>query len=184
MNLRRLGVGAVAAAVFVAGLWSGIGSAGWLDADAQAVKLTATLGTAKEVPRPTGVSARAGGSFVAQLTRKGTGGTLSWRLTFRRLSGAATGAHVHLARPGRAGPVAVGLCGPCRSGVRGKAKLNARTVAALLRGGAYVNVHTARNTAGEIRGQIRKGGAGLPTTTGTGTTTTTTTTTPPTDPYP
>jgi hypothetical protein len=62
--------------------------------------------------------------------------------------------------------------------------LNARTVTALLGGGAYVNVHTAKNAAGEIRGQIRKGGKpvqppGGGTTTGT---TTTTYTEPP--PYP
>jgi len=184
MYLRKLGIGSAAAAVFAAGLWSGIGSAGWLGAHAQAVGLTATLGAAKEVPKPTGVGGRARGSFAAGLTRKGTGGTLSWRLTFRGLTGRASAAHIHLAKPGVAGPVAVPLCGPCRSGVRGTAKVKARTVTALLRGGAYVNVHTAKNPAGEIRGQIRKGGKALPlpTTPTTTTTTTTTTTEPP--PYP
>lgn len=158
MNLSRLGIGVVAVAVFATGLWSGIGSAGWLSTNAKAVGLTATLGAAKEVPKPKGVRATAGGSFAAGLTRKGTGGTLSWRLAFHGLTGKAASAHVHLARPGKAGAVAVPLCGPCRSGARGTAKLNARTVAALLGGGAYVNVHTAKNLAGEIRGQIRMGG--------------------------
>jgi hypothetical protein len=183
MNLRKLGIGAATAAVFAAGLWSGIGTAGWLGADAQAVGLTAALGAAKEVPKPTGVGAGAGGTFGAGLTRIGARGTLSWRLTFRGLTGRASGAHIHLAKAGVAGPVAVPLCGPCRSGVRGTAKVNARTVTALLGGGAYVNVHTAKNPAGEIRGQIRKGGKALtpPTTTTTTTTGTTTTTT---DPYP
>jgi hypothetical protein len=173
----------VTIAVFAAGLWSGIGSAGWLSADARAVGLTATLEAAKEVPKPTGVSANAGGSFSAGLIRKGTGGTISWRLTFHGLTGKATAAHIHLAKPGKPGPVAVPLCGPCRSGTRGTAKVNARTVAGLLGGGAYVNVHTAKNPAGEIRGQIRQGGTALPPPTAT--TTTTTTTTPyPSDPYP
>jgi hypothetical protein len=182
MNLRRLGIGAVTAALFATGLWSGIGSARWLSTDAEAVGLTATLSAAKEVPKPKGVSANARGSFAAGLTRKGARGTLSWRLTFRGLTGKATAAHIHLAKPGRAGPVVAPLCGPCRSGVRGRAKVNARTVRALLNGGAYVNVHTAKNPAGEIRGQIRKGGDTLPPPT---TTTTTTTTTPyPKDPYP
>ena len=55
---------------------------------------------------------------------------------------------------GRAGPVAVALCGPCRSGVRKTVTLQPSVVAALEAGRAYVNVHTARNPAGEIRGQI------------------------------
>jgi hypothetical protein len=175
MSLRKLGIGVVTAAVFATGLWSGIGSAGWLSTD-QAVGLTATLGAAKEVPKPVGVSANARGTFAAGLTRKGTGGTLSWRLTFRGLTGKATAAHIHLAKAGKAGPVAVPLCGPCRSGARGSAKVKARTVTALLGGGAYVNVHTAKNPAGEIRGQVRKGGNALPSPTTTTTTPTTTTT--------
>jgi hypothetical protein len=182
MNLRKLGIGAVTAAVFAAGLWAGIGSAGWLG-DAQAVGLTAKLGASGEVPKPKGVRGSAGGSFTAGLTRKGSGGTLSWRLTFRNLTGRASAAHIHLAKPGVAGRVAVPLCGPCRSGARGTAKASARTVSALLRGGAYVNVHTAKNPAGEIRGQIRKGGKALPPPTGTTTTTTTTTYVEP-PPYP
>lgn len=182
MKLRRLGIGVVTVAVFATGLWSGIGSAGWLSTDAEPMGLTAALGSAKEVPKPTGVGANARGTFVAGLTRQGAGGTLAWRMTFRGLTGKAGSAHVHLGKAGRAGPVAVPLCGPCRSGGRGTAKLNARTVKALLNGGAYVNVHTSKNPAGEIRGQVKKGGKAppLPGTT-TGTTTTTTTTT---DPYP
>jgi len=53
-------------------------------------------------------------------------------------------------------------------------------VQALLTGGAYVNVHTARNPAGEIRGQIRAGSTVPPPST----TTTTTTSTGGDDPYP
>jgi hypothetical protein len=181
MKLRTIGVVIATTAVFAAGLWAGIGTAGW-GADAQAVGLTATLSAAKEVPKPTGVRTNARGTFSAGLTRTGTRGTLSWRLTFRGLTGAAGAAHIHLARPGVAGPVAVPLCGPCRSGVRGTAKLKARTVAALLAGRAYVNVHTTKNPAGEIRGQIRKGGTPVAPPGGTTTTTTTTTYEPP--PYP
>lgn len=158
MNVKRLGIGVVAVAVLATGLWSGIGSAGWLGTNAKAVALTSTLGAAKEVPKPTGVSANARGTFTAGLTRTGARGTLSWRLTFGGLTGKAAAAHVHLGKAGKAGVVAVPLCGPCRSGARGTAKVNARTIAALLGGGAYVNVHTKTNPAGEIRGQIRKGG--------------------------
>jgi CHRD domain len=186
MKLRKLGIGVITTAVFAAGLWAGIGSAGWLgaEADAQAIGLKSTLGAAKEVPKPTGVRAGAGGTFAAGLTRQGARGTLTWKLTFRNLTGRAAAAHVHLGKPGVAGPVAVGLCGPCRSGAKGTAKVNARTVTALLRGGAYVNVHTGKNPAGEIRGQVQKGGKPPSGGGTTGTTTTTTTYEPPTDPYP
>jgi hypothetical protein len=182
MKLRTIGGGIATTAVFAAGLWVGIATAGW-DADAQAVGLTASLSAAKEVPKPTGVGGNARGTFTAGLTRKGSGGTLSWRLTFRGLTGAAGAAHIHRAKPGVAGPVVVALCGPCRSGVRGTARLKARTVTALLTGGAYVNVHTAKNPAGEIRGQIRKGGRPVPPPGDTTTTTTTATDTEP-PPYP
>jgi len=173
---------AVAAAVFAAGLWAGIGTAGGQErVAAEAVRLTAALDPRPEIPRPTGVRADAAGRFVATLERKGAAGTLTWRLTFRELSGRVSAAHVHLGERGRPGPVAFALCGPCRSGAHGSAKARAGTVRALLTSGAYVNVHTARNPAGEIRGQIRAGSTVPPPPT---TTTTTTTTDPGGDPYP
>jgi hypothetical protein len=81
---------------------------------------------------------------------------LSWKLTFQGLTGKATASHIHVGVRGRAGGVKVSLCGPCRTGVRGSARVDAKTISALLAGTAYVNVHTAKNAAGEIRGQIAK----------------------------
>jgi CHRD domain len=112
-----------------------------------------TLSSRQEVPRPTGAVGRATGTFTGTVTR-GEETTLNWRLTFARLTGRATAAHIHVARRGRAGPVAVALCGPCRSGVRRTVTLQRSVITALEAGRAYVNVHTARNPAGEIRGQI------------------------------
>lgn len=178
MHLQKPAIGVVAVAVFATGVWAGIGSGAWLNTDAEPIALTATLSAGEEVPKPKGVSAKAGGSFAAGLTRKGAGGTLSWRLTFRGLTGKAVAAHVHLGKRGKAGPVAVALCGPCRSGARGSAKVKARTAAALLGRTAYVNVHTVKNPPGEIRGPVKVGGkAPLPPTTTTTTDSTTTTTT-------
>jgi hypothetical protein len=114
-----------------------------------AVKLTARLDAAQETPAPR-AAARGAGLFTATLA----GRSLTWRLTFSRLSGRALAAHVHLGRQRVAGPVVVPLCGPCRSGAHGKATVTARVRSALLSRGAYVNVHTARNPGGEIRGQI------------------------------
>ena len=179
-ELRGIIWSAAAAGVLAAGLGAGLGIAGGeASMAAQAVRLTASLDTRQEVPDPKGEIARAGGSFVATLERRGTAGTLTWRLTFRELSGKATAAHVHLAKRGRTGPVALTLCGPCRSGAHGSVRARAGTVQALLTSGAYVNVHTARNPAGEIRGQIRAGSTVPPPPT-----TTTTTTTDVDDPYP
>ena len=59
-----------------------------------------------------------------------------------------------LSAPRAAGPVAVALCGPCRNGAAGRRTVTGSILAALEAGRAYVNVHTPRNPAGEIRAQI------------------------------
>lgn len=118
-------------------------------------KITTALNARQERPRPQGNVARARGTFTATVTKAGNTGSLAWRLRFSGLTGPAVAAHVHIGKPGVAGPVAVPLCGPCRNGGRGTARLNARALAALEAGRAYVNVHTRTNAGGEIRGQIR-----------------------------
>jgi CHRD domain len=117
-----------------------------------ATKFITKLNARSETPRPKG-AALGTGLFTASMT----GSLLSWRLSFSRLTGKALAAHIHLGRPGVAGPVAVPLCGPCVSGVHKTSKLTSRVKAALLSGRAYVNVHTAKNPAGEIRGQVAGG---------------------------
>jgi hypothetical protein len=104
---------------------------------------------AQETPAPK-AAARGSGLFTAALS----GRSLTWRLTFARLSGKAVAAHIHLGRQGIAGPVAVPLCGPCVSGVHRTVRVTPKLRAALLAGTAYVNVHTPRNPRGEIRGQV------------------------------
>jgi hypothetical protein len=137
-----VGAAVAAAGLFAAGL--GLAASG-----SSSTKLSARLAARSETPHPKGASL-AIGAFTATLT----GSSLSWRLTFSRLTGKALAAHVHLGRPGVAGPVAVPLCGPCVSGVHGTKRLTAKVRSALMSGRAYVNVHTARNPAGEIRGQV------------------------------
>ena len=139
-----------AVGLFVTGL--GLGATG-----STATKLTAKLGARHETPASKG-AARATGVFTATLS----GRSLTWRLSFSGLTGKALAAHIHLGKPGVAGPVAVPLCGPCASGAYGKVTVTAKVRTALLGGGAYVNVHTARNAAGEIRGQVT-GGKAIPT---------------------
>jgi len=48
----------------------------------------------------------------------------------------------------------VPLCGPCQSPASGTANVSASVLEAMQTGGTYVNVHTAANAPGEIRGQL------------------------------
>jgi hypothetical protein len=126
-----------------------VGATGAMPAKTMALK--APLNVGQEVPKPMG-AAGATGMFTATLSGNGT---LKWKLTFRRLTGAAGAAHVHIGRPGKAGPVAVALCGPCTSGKGGTVKVPRKYWAGVNSGGAYVNVHTEKNEGGEIRGQLK-----------------------------
>ena len=116
------------------------------------LKLDAKLNARQEVPHPKGALGKATGSFKATLN----GRTLKWRLTFSHLSGRAISAHIHLAKPGKAGPVMVALCAPCSALKSGTAKLTQAQVTASKNGRTYVNVHTKKNPNGEIRGQIAR----------------------------
>jgi hypothetical protein len=117
------------------------------------LSLRATLGSRAEVPRPRG-AASAAGVFTATVTERRGRATIRWTLTFRKLSGPAVAAHIHRGAPGVAGPVVVPLCGPCRNGQNGRRVVD-EDVARPFGAGYYVNVHTARNPAGEIRGQLK-----------------------------
>jgi len=108
----------------------------------------------QEVPKPKGNVKRAAGTFTATVTKTGTTGKITWRLAYSRLTGRATAAHIHNGVRGKAGPVIVPLCTPCRNGARGTANVSAAVLSALEAGRAYVNIHTRKNPAGEIRGQI------------------------------
>ena len=115
--------------------------------------VSATLRKTAEVPRPKGATF-ARGTFSGKYVEHGKTATLTWKLTFSRLTGKAVAAHIHAGKRGVAGPVIVPLCGPCRNGQVGKVTITEATISKLESGAAYVNVHTAKNAAGEIRGQI------------------------------
>ena len=114
----------------------------------------ATLTKRAEVPKPTAVPAAAKGAFTATVVESASGVSLRWKLTFSRLSGKVAAAHIHRGKPGLAGPVLVGLCGPCTSGKSGRIAITKAVSELLERGRAYVNVHTAKNAKGELRGQV------------------------------
>src|SRR5262245_12418672 len=118
--------------------------------------LGARLSAQQEVPRPAGAGG-ALGSFTATLTTKKRVTTVKWTLKFQHLTGTVTRAVIHFGRRGAVGPEAIALCRRCKSpatgGIYGP---HPRLLKALLNGGAYVNVYTKRNRAGEIRGQISR----------------------------
>ena len=51
----------------------------------------------------------------------------------------------------------VPLCGPCKSPMKGTATLTKALLKDLKNHKLYVNVHTAKNPNGEIRGQLATG---------------------------
>jgi len=69
----------------------------------------------------------------------------------------ATAAHIHMAAAGKNGPVIVPMV---KSGDSGwtfapDAKMNADQMKAFKAGETYINVHSAANPGGEIRGQLK-----------------------------
>jgi hypothetical protein len=117
---------------------------------AEVVNLKATLNAGSEVP-PT--SSKGTGTVTA--TYDTTSKKLSWKGSYADLSGPATAAHFHSGAAGQNGPVAVPIT-PNTSPFEGSATLTDAQAADLLAGKLYVNVHTAANKGGEIRGQVTK----------------------------
>ena len=117
---------------------------------------TAALTSGQEVPKQVVKMAAAHGQFKGTVS----GNTLKWKLTYSKLTGPATAAHIHLGAKGKAGNVLVPLCGAapaCKSGLSGSVKLTAAMKSAFSKHLLYVNVHTAKNPNGEIRGQLSAG---------------------------
>jgi hypothetical protein len=119
-------------------------------ARASSTSVNAKLNAMQEVPAQVVKDTKAKGKFTGTLV----GSKLTWKLTFSGLTGPATAAHIHLGAMGKAGNVAIPLCAPCKTGVHGKTTLSAALKKALKHHKLYVNVHTAKNPNGEIRGQL------------------------------
>jgi hypothetical protein len=121
---------------------------------AGAYKVSAKLTPGADVPKPVG-AANAKGSFTGTYVENSKGGKFTWKLSYSGLTGPAMAAHIHRGKLGVSGPVTVPLCGPCTSGKTGTVQISKAVITSLESGNAYVNVHTAKNPAGEIRGQVK-----------------------------
>jgi CHRD domain len=113
-------------------------------------RFSATLNAAQEIPKQAVKDQAAHGTFKGTLV----GTKLTWTLTFAKLTGPATAAHIHLGAMGKAGNVVVALCGPCNTSMKGTGTVSASLLKTIKKHGTYVNVHTAKNPGGEIRGQL------------------------------
>lgn len=118
---------------------------------AATVNLKADLKAASEVP-PT--DSKGTGSVTA--TFDTTSKQLSWKGTVSGLSGPATAAHFHAGEVGKNGGVAIPIAGADKGSFEGSATLTDAQADDLMGGKWYVNVHTAANKGGEVRGQVTK----------------------------
>ena len=116
---------------------------------AETVSYKADLKASNEVPVNTSTGTGSVAATFDTASKK-----LNWTVTFSGLTGAATAAHFHgPAAAGTNAGVAVPVPGTA-SPLAGSATLTDAQAADLKAGKWYVNVHTAANKDGEIRGQV------------------------------
>jgi hypothetical protein len=140
MQTRIILAGALLSAILTAG------------ANAEMVAYKAELKGSQEVP-----ATDSKGTGTAAVTYDTATKLLKWKVTYSGLSGPATAAHIHgPAEPGKNAGVSIGFPKP-ESPIEGSATLTDAQAADLAAGKFYVNVHTAANKGGEIRGQLSAG---------------------------
>jgi hypothetical protein len=141
--LFRIGIGGLALAMALS-CTSGV--------RAEMLSYKAALKSASEVPPNT-----SGGSGTADVTYDTQTKQLKWKVSYSGLSGPATAAHFHgPAEPGKNAGVMIPIQNIATSPAEGSATLTDAQAADLMGGRLYVNVHTAANPGGEIRGQVTK----------------------------
>lgn len=124
--------------------------AAWPMANAAVTTYKATLSAASEVPPVTGAGAGTAAVSVDPVTKE-----VSWNVSYSGLSGPAAAAHIHCgAAAGANAGVSVPLGTDLASPIKGTGKMTDAQLADLQAGKCYVNIHTAANKGGEVRGQL------------------------------
>ncbi len=118
---------------------------------AATINLKATLSGKAEVPPNTSTASGAVTATYDDVTKK-----LTWKGSYKGLSAPATAAHFHGPAPeGKNAGVAIPIV-PNGPEFEGSATLTDAQAREVLAGDWYVNIHTAANKAGELRGQLTK----------------------------
>jgi hypothetical protein len=116
-----------------------------------AEKKTIMLDGASEVPPTTSTGKGTADIDYDPATKK-----LSWKVSYSGLTGPATAAHFHgPAEAGKNAGVAVPIPNIGTSPAEGSATLTDAQAADFTAGKYYVNIHTAANPGGELRGQVK-----------------------------
>jgi hypothetical protein len=183
MRHRRLGlvvlggglVIALAIAVLGAAIFAGGGGA-----SGNKTMVKADMLTGYQEATPAGNASDGSGTFEATIDEDANPPTISYTLTYVGLSGPALFSHIHFGNRYDSGGIAAFLCGggskqPCPAGTTSEATVTGtitpadvigptaqgigagdfqKLVDAMRAGVTYVNVHTPKFPAGEIRGQI------------------------------
>ena len=117
-----------------------------------AEKFKATLDGKSEVPATTSAATGSADIDYDAASKK-----LTWKLTYSGMTGPVSAAHFHgPAEAGKNAGVAVLIGNNPTSPAKGSATLTDAQAADLTAGRWYVNIHTAANRPGEIRGQVTK----------------------------
>ena len=121
-----------------------------LPAFAETVAYKADLKASSEVPPN---DSKGSGDLAASYDTSSK--KLSWTITYTGLTGPAVAAHFHgPAAVGANAPPVVPITGDLASPVKGDATLTDAQAAEMKAGSWYLNVHTAANKGGELRGQV------------------------------
>jgi CHRD domain-containing protein len=124
--------------------------AAWPIAQAAVTTYKAGLSSAAEVPPVTSPATGSAAINVDTATKQA-----SWRVQYSGLSGPAAAAHIHCgAAAGANAGVAVDLGKSLASPIQGSGAMTDAQLADLQAGKCYINIHTAANKGGELRGQL------------------------------
>jgi hypothetical protein len=144
MIARRFALGSLAAAAAFA-----FAGCGMMKSDSMGGAMTVPLSASNEVP-PNASS----GTGTAKVELDGS--VVKWNISYSGMTGPVTAGHFHGPAPaGSNAGVVVPFAGPLASPIIGSATLTPAQLDQLKAGMWYINLHTAANPGGEIRGQVK-----------------------------